>query len=46
MSWRVNVAVPLRLQLLYECEVYVELLNGFLLWIAEIEVLGFKVNEP
>ena len=37
---------PLRLQLFLQCEVYVEMLNGFLLlWIAENEVLGFTCME-
>ena len=28
-----------------QCEVYVDMLNGFLLWVAESEILGFKMNE-
>ena len=36
------LGVPLATATALQCEVYVEMLNGFLLWIAENEVLGFR----
>ena len=33
---------PLATATALQCEVHVEMLNGFLLWIAENEVLGFR----
>ena len=39
------LGVPHATATVLQCEVYVEVVNGFLLWIAENEVLGFKMNE-
>ena len=35
----------LRLQLFCDVQFYVEMLNGFLQWFAEKEILGFKMND-
>ena len=45
MKWRLNFRSALATATVLQCEVYVEMLNGFPLWIAENEVFRLKMNE-